>query len=183
MGKTTYLVKKDPNSTKEKVEWLLLSGKEFYEFVSSPEGKGRRFIQLVDDISYECEEIIIEASEDQYRKWIKERNDHRYREQAGKTITMFSLDAPMGENGLVLEDTIPDRNLSVEEIIIEKEEKGRLRNAIALLSFQEQMILEKMYLGEELLTQMELAAELGIAQSTLNYRIDKIFKKLRKVLG
>ncbi len=40
-----------PNCSPEKVEWIEMTGKEFYYFVKSPEGQNRHFIDMGDSES------------------------------------------------------------------------------------------------------------------------------------
>ena len=62
MSRKIYLVKKDPTCKKENIEWLQPTGREFFKFLASPESKGRYFIRLRDDVSFECDDIFIEAN-------------------------------------------------------------------------------------------------------------------------
>ena len=40
---TKYLVWKDPACQGKNIEWVELTGKEFYQLTAQPENKGRRF--------------------------------------------------------------------------------------------------------------------------------------------
>ena len=57
MAKQCY-IKKDPAVSGPDIEWTALSGKEFYQLITSPAGKGRYFIDMDD--------FMIESSETEY---------------------------------------------------------------------------------------------------------------------
>ena len=66
--------------TKEQL--LEISGSEFYRIVSASDVENmepRYFIRLTDDIDYECPEIFVEVSKDDYAEWKREYNLHLYR--------------------------------------------------------------------------------------------------------
>ena len=54
-----YFRMKDPKCRPEQVEWIEMTGREFYRFVNSPEGQGRHFIDMDD--------VVLEASETEAR--------------------------------------------------------------------------------------------------------------------
>ena len=61
MKKTIYLAK---DKVSEEGKLVEITGKEFYDIVTSVLGERRYFIRLTDDIDYEGTEIIIEAPKD-----------------------------------------------------------------------------------------------------------------------
>lgn len=46
---------RDPRCKPSEIEWIEMTGTEFYRFVNSPEGCGRHFIDMDD--------VVLEASE------------------------------------------------------------------------------------------------------------------------
>ena len=54
MSKKIYLVKKEPLGPQTENNWKQLTGREFHEFITSPEGKGRYFIKMEDDFNGGC---------------------------------------------------------------------------------------------------------------------------------
>lgn len=68
-----YFRMKDPKCKPEEIEWVEMTGKEFYCFVSSPEGRGRYFIDMDD--------VVLETSEAEARSFKAEKN-HSYYIQA-----------------------------------------------------------------------------------------------------
>ena len=43
-----YYIKKNPSVDGPSVEWIAINGKEFYQLITSPAGKGRYFIDMDD---------------------------------------------------------------------------------------------------------------------------------------
>lgn len=183
MSKATYLVKKNPAARKKETEWQELSGKEFYALLQSKEGKGRYFIHLVDDIAYEVGEIYIEASHEEYTAWKKEENARQYRRRQQEKAEIFSLDRLIEETGSCLEERLADKAVSVENFILEQEQKERLHRAVAFLLPEEQEILRALYFSEKPMTQQALANRYGISGAAMSKRLKKILGKLFKFLG
>ena len=52
--KRQYFRKKDPAVQGDRVEWIKMSHSQFYQFITSPDGRDRFFIRMGD--------IVIEAS-------------------------------------------------------------------------------------------------------------------------
>ena len=174
MRKKVYLVKNGMRNGKQ--EWKQMEGKEFYQFLQSAEGKGRCFIRLVDDISYETDDIIIEASETETIEWTKEYQHHRYLIREQKDIDLLYLD---DENSRLLEEEVVSLFPTLEETYIEREEIERLRNAVALLDSEEYAIVQALYLSVKPIGLTQLAKKLKMPISTLQYRREKILKKLK----
>ena len=51
-----YFRKKDPNCKAEDTEWIEMTGREYYRFVTAPENKRRFFIDMDD--------VVLESSEE-----------------------------------------------------------------------------------------------------------------------
>ena len=54
-----------PNS-----DWIMMTGKEFYRFIKSPEGKSRYFIMR--------DNLVIETSREQCSDWLSEQEHCEY---------------------------------------------------------------------------------------------------------
>ena len=183
MAKTIYLVKKNPESTKENTEWMQMSGEEFYRFTHSEEGKGRYFIHLTDDVGYEADEIYIEAGYEEFYSWKQEDNRHRYLADCAKDTMIISSDVPVtGGEELLLIDTIQDESISIDEMIVHKEMLKKLREALASLSSDEVAIIQTLYFSGRIVTEAEAGKRLGMSQQAFHYRKKKIFSKLAKFL-
>ncbi|MCD8197927.1 MAG: hypothetical protein LUE24_12310 [Lachnospiraceae bacterium] len=182
MANTIYLVRKDRESTKEKTEWVQMDGAEFYRFTKSPEGKGRHFIHLTDDISYEADEIYIEAGYEEYRMWKKEENHHRYLAGCAEEVHVISADIPVKAGGDTLLETLEDEKSCIEELIAEKEEEERLHKILSGLESEERELLTVMYFGERARTEMETAKLLHISRDAVKRRKKKVFLKISKLM-
>ncbi len=77
--KKKYLIKKDENKGLSSDNWLVLSGKEFYEYVREGRFEGRYVMELCHD-EWDDEIIYIECNADMYRIRKKELN-HQYYER------------------------------------------------------------------------------------------------------
>ena len=76
-----YFVKQDPSVPENFIVWLKMNGQEFYRFITSPEGRGRYFVDMDD--------IVIEASKEQYEDWRREKDHSDYlREQEEGSLTL-----------------------------------------------------------------------------------------------
>lgn len=95
----------------------------------------------------------------------------------------ISLDASVNDDGeteLALKDMIADK-FDLEKYIIEQEEIEKLYKAISQLPFRDKFILDCTY-GPDELTQAEVAKMLGIKQASVSRRLQRIYKKLRKLM-
>lgn len=182
MGKTIYLVKKDPDCKKEHVEWIQMSGKEFYQFIHSQKGRGRYFIHLTDDVSYEADEIYIEAGKSEYQEWYKEARRHRYLTDGRDGVSILPLEILMGNEGYLLLDALMEQNTAFEEECAEQDELERLGTIIRSLESEERELLEILYLNGRVYTEQEAANILGVSRDVVKRRKKKIFLKIRKKL-
>ena len=181
MAKTIYLVKKHPDQTGENIEWIQMSGKEFTEFRRSPEGKRRFFILLTDDIDFECPDILVEVSFEEYTKWKREYDHHRSIRNHGKEVQILSLDRPMPDGGYISELLLPDDE-SMEDMIIKKLEQEHVRQAVQLLPEEDRQVIHTMFYRDVPLTEEDAAKVLGLSKSALHRWKKKIFRKIEKIM-
>lgn len=181
MSQKIYLVKKDPSITGSSVEWQQLSREQFRSFTKSPAGKGRYFIRLTDDIDYECPEIFIEATYEEYRKWKSGYNRHQYLKEQAEEYEVVSADTPVTDNASLM-DTIADTADSIEDAVMAQDEKIRLRMAVQHLSAKEQRLIELLYFQQKQKPLHEILAELEITHQALYKRKKKVLKKIFDLL-
>ena len=180
---TKYLVWKDPACQGKNIEWVELTGKEFYQLTAQPENKGRRFIKLDNSVCEEADVIIIEATLEQYRNWLPERDAHKYLMKTRVGKQTLSLDHPLGTgNDITLENLIPDEQ-NLEDLVLDRLLLSQLPELLRILSDSDRELLNTLFLHtHENLSEREIARQLGIPRMTLNSRKASILKKLKKYL-
>lgn len=181
MAKTIYLVKKHPGQTGKNIEWLQMNGEEFARFRQSPEGKGRFFIELTDDIDFECPDILIEVTSEEYLKWRKEFDRHRYLRSANKDAKTLSLDSPLPEGGYI-GDFLPSGEKAIDDLVFEQIQQERVSKAVQQLSEADRRVIHLMFYGDKTLTEEETAKVLEVSKSTLHRWKKKIFRKIEKIM-
>lgn len=77
-------------------------------------------------------------------------------------------------------DSIADEGSDVEEILINEEKRLAVKQSLSSLDSDELNLIK--LLIEKELTEREIAKILNTSHSTINYRKNKIFKKLREIL-
>lgn len=166
-----FYVKSNPNAHKEDIEWIEMTGREFYKFIKSPENKGRYFIDF--------EDYMMEGSKSDYIKWRKEK-DHtdylREQEEGWTTISLYSTDITESANG---EDVIADDMVDVQSQVLNKLEQESLRMALGQLDDDSYQLMDILYLSENPKSQHELAAERGVSQKAIWNRVKKVQKNLK----
>ena len=174
-----YLVKKNPDQIGNKIEWIQMSGEEFTAFRRSAEGRGRFFIHLTDEAFDDGTEILIEATQDEYRKWKAGQDHHYYLQKQARRYDTLSLDAQVTD-GTALVDSIASDDASVEDFVMDKLQKEQLNAAVELLSEKERGVIRIMFYGDVQLTEEEAAQQLGMSKSALHRWKVKIFGEIRK---
>ena len=77
------------------------------------------------------------------------------------------------------EELIADESENPEDEALRKLDLSTLRRALRTLSKEEMELITLLYLSEEPISENQYAQLLGVPQTTLNYRKEKIFKKIR----
>ena len=96
-----------------------------------------------------------------------------------KTKRCEILDCAFSANsdGLSIADMADDTQLSLEELMILKEESKILHDKISKLTLQEQFIIKSIYF--EGMKQKEVAEILGVTKGALSQRLGTILRKMR----
>ena len=96
-----------------------------------------------------------------------------------KTKRCEILDCAFSANsdGLSIADMADDTQLSLEELMILKEESRILHDKISKLTLQEQFIIKSIYF--EGMKQKEVAEILGVTKGALSQRLGTILRKMR----
>ena len=163
--------------TKEQL--LEISGSEFYRIVSDRDVKNmepRYFIRLTDDIDYECPEIFVEVSEDDYAEWKREYNLHLYR----RKIKSCYVEVPFDDALLFLYSKGEEDPEAIPEKMAEKRENlNKLQIAFTSLTDDEKELIWLLYLCKEPLTETQVASVLHISQPAVHKRKKRILEKMR----
>ena len=162
-----------------KEELLEISGSEFYRIVSASDVENmepRYFIRLTDDIDYECPEIFVEVSEDDYAEWKREYNLHLYR----RKIKSCYVEVPFDDALLFLYSKGEEDPEAIPEKMAEKRENlNKLQIAFASLTDDEKELIWLLYLCKEPLTETQVASVLHISQPAVHKRKKRILEKMR----
>ncbi|MDE6455047.1 MAG: hypothetical protein K2L38_03890 [Dysosmobacter sp.] len=162
-----YYIKKDPAVSGPDVEWIAINGKEFYQLITSPAGKGRYFIDM--------DEFMIESTEAEYKDWRKEKDHTDYLHEQESQVQLLPLyDGEEGGPG----GLIPDLSASTEEQAMACIVRKSLNEALSSLDEESYMIIDALILGHNRRSERDLAAEFGLSQKAINKRKQKILKNL-----
>lgn len=167
-----YWVKKDP---KNSAEWVEMTGKEFYEFINSTEGKGRHFIDF--------DACKLEVTQEQYRQWQREADHRRYLQQFEDMADILSLDYLTIDSGISGDYCLVDDSESTEDKIIRIADMEALAEALRSLSDEERWMIGELYLYNKTKTEDELALLIGKTRQVVNKQKKKILKKLEKLVA
>ncbi len=175
MMKKRYLIKKDENKGLSSDNWLVLSGKEFYEYVREGRFEGRYVMELCHD-EWDDEIIYIECNADMYRIRKKELN-HQYYERRKRKEDDIPRD-------LSYLDAITDDSMyfpGPEEAYIEKELYFEAGKTLSGLTEFERTILMSGNGKENRYEDME--RKTGLSKGQIRYRKTLIRKRLRNTLS
>lgn len=175
-----FLVWKDRNCNGVNPEWLSLTGEEFYEFIRKEENKNRRFIKMP-PIDKGEDEIIIEANEVEYMKWLKEYKRSLYLYETKKNVEVVSVNVFTDEDNADLYEKIASDEKSVEEVVEKSILVGKLHKALEQFSEEEKEIIRLYYFTDDA-TERSVAAQLGVSQPALHKKIKKNMKKLKMLV-
>lgn len=166
-----YLRKVEPYDQNPNSDWIMMTGREFYQFISSPEGKRRYFI-IWDD-------LVIEAPRDQYNEWLSEEEHYGYLRQFENGWNTVSLYSDLAQDGKDGEGMIPDPAVDVEHGAIASIRRNALIAALRYLDHQSFYLIYSLYLARHTKTECKLAKEVGISQQAIHKRKRKILSELK----
>lgn len=179
-----FFIWKDPACNGINPEWIQLSGREYYRFVKDPANQQRRFIVLGDDGDMEAGTIVLEATPEEHRIW---RNEKR------ATAKRLKLDPLYIEDTISLDTVVPGHEeVLYHEVIASPQEDiltlvllhldiCHLRDFLTTLSSEEAELIRMLYFdSDEGASERQVAKLLGVSQTTLNYRKQKILKNLKR---
>ena len=177
--KSTYLIWRNPPRNGESPDWQEITGKQFYNLVSSSAGKDRFFVKLAStDQDGGDGTIVMEATQADYAEWMREKNHADYLMRFSKGITVLSYHGMKSDDGEYYgEELLPNPGSDIE---------GRHIGAIAIeaalaeLTDEEYRLIEFLYLSDKPGTLRDYERESGIPKSTVSRKQKLAFKKLKK---
>ena len=175
-----FLVWKDKNCNGVNPEWLFLTGEEFYELIKKEENKDRHFIKMP-PIDKSDDEIIIEANEVEYKKWLKEYKRSLYLYETRKNVEVISVNVFADEDDADLYEKTASDEESIEDVVEKSILIGKLHEAIEQLTDEEKEIIRLYYFADDA-TERSVATKMGMHYMTLHNKKTKILEKLKKIL-
>lgn len=169
-----YFIKKNPHCRENDIEWIELSGREFYRFVNDPANKGRHFVDMDD--------VVLESTPEQARGHKSEVNHRDYLKSQEEEWSVVSIYAFENDDGMNGEDFIADITQDVEKAAIFRLRKHALHEALRMLSEDDYFIIERRYLSDIRMSEAEIGALFGLTQSGLSKRLKKIRSFLKKAV-
>lgn len=171
---TRYFRKKNPSNGAGAVEWVEMSGREYYRFVTDPSNKNRYFLDMGD--------VVLECTEAEYKRY-KAEDDHRnYIQEQNEDMIIMSLNTMEQQEILDGTDVIADMEQNVEESALYNLLKNDLRKALQCLPKYDYWLIYELYLSVPPKTVRQLSKESGTPVMTLQNRKLRIIKALKKIL-
>lgn len=123
--------------------------------------------------------MLMEVTEEQYKEFYRQKRRQKYIDERSAENSDFSYDmlATDDFNG---EDILVDESEPLDEQIIRKIMKDKLRGALLLLSVDEQELIYGLFY--ENLSEREYAAQKGVYHNAIHNKKIRILKKLKKFL-
>ena len=163
-----YYIKRDPSASGADIEWIAINGKDFYQLITSPAGKGRYFIDM--------DGFMIESTEAEYKDWRKERDHSDYLHKQESQVQLLSL---YGGEDDSQGDSIPDMDVSTEETALHSLELQELTKALKMLDDDEYSLIYALFLSQNCKTQSQLSSRLGLTQAGISRQKKRILEKLK----
>lgn len=166
-----YYIKKYPLTSGADIEWIAINGKDFYQLITFPAGKGRYFIDMDD--------FMIEATEAEYKDWRKEKNHSDYLREQEAQVQLLSLhDSEDDGQG----DFVSDISASTEDQAMASILRKALKEALNSLDDESYTIIDALILAQDRKSERDLASEFGLSQKAINKRKHKILNHLKLVV-
>lgn len=173
--KKRYFRMKTPECKREEIEWIEMTGREFYRFVNSPEGQGRHFVDMDD--------IVLEGASSEVRRQRAEKDHSNYLKEQEEGWSTLSFYAVINEYGCSGEEVAVDETQNVEVEAIKSIERKALVNALSCLDMESRQLIYSLYLAEKCKTERSLASEWGVSKNTIHKRKKIILENLKNLVG
>ncbi len=123
---------------------------------------------------------LIGVTEEVYLTYFRAQRRWSAQDERDTYNGVISYDA-MDTNEILGEEAIPDLDaISVEDVVLDKLRREKLRLCLSLLTETEQSLIHALFYEEK--TEREYAETLGISQNAVNKRRHKVLDKLRRLM-
>lgn len=163
--------------------FMRLSGKAAYDYLSTEEGRQKFFMKTS---AYEDggELEWIEVPESLVPQHLKDKRREQYvsdciEDSGFVTISFYATADDENTDVASGEELIEDPNCNVEVQALRNIDIATLRSALKKLTAEEMWLIERLFLSASPTNENRLSKELGITQSTLNYRKRQVLNKLK----
>ena len=184
MKKYYYIEDKDGDICSEdgKRRFRKISGSEAYAFLSSADGKKKRFIKLLYDDNVE---VNVEIPRSQIKKHRVDERHEQYMADTAKEygfgiVAYDGVPVPGGEESLTYAELIADTTVDVVQEVLRLMDLKTLYKALDSLDQKEFEVIYELYLKDPRSSARQLARKLGISHTVLNRRKKRIFEKIKK---
>lgn len=121
----------------------------------------------------------VEVTEEAYKSYWQEREHEKYLRKVDRKVHLLFFSDVDHDGNFV--DNLIDERVNVEEEVSKQIMIEDMMRAISKLTNEEKSLIQKLYFEEK--TLRATAQELGIEGSTVMRRRNKIFKKIREMMG
>ncbi|MBQ2348035.1 MAG: sigma-70 family RNA polymerase sigma factor [Clostridia bacterium] len=168
-----------------KRRFIRLKGKAAYDYLKSPNGRGKRFYRLSAEEETE-EDVFIEIPSSKIGHIRKAERRTQYvadcKKESGRyEISLYALEANDHGERCSGEELIEDTAIDIESTAIHRIELEKLYQAVQSLSEEEQELVACLY-SKNPMTVRDLSKELNIHYSTISRKHTAILRKLKRIL-
>ena len=154
------------------VEWIEMSGREYYIFVTDPENKDRYFIDMGD--------VVLECSKSEYKKFKTEDDHSSYILEQSEGWTILSLCELADGERRSGEELIPAECEDVSDLAIRNIRLHALQSALQELSEDEYRMVMLKYHPQFAMSEKKIRELFGLSQSGVSRRLTAIKNSLKK---
>lgn len=164
-----------------------LSGAEAYEYLKTPEGSVKHFMRA-NDYEDGGEDVFVEIPESYIKKHLVSKRHEQYLNDCKKNseytlVSLYAISDSGGDTEMISgEELIADESMDVFEIVNNRINLERLREALTHLNPKERELLRCFYFGEHSYSEREYAEQFGLPCMTVHNRKQAVLRKLRNFL-
>ncbi len=181
--KTIYLVKKNPAMPKAEDNWIVMNGREFWQFISTEEGKLRSLdFGRMDPCGQDDYAIIAECGKEDAACWNRERAHSNYVREVQKRIEFLSYDLLMdcAADGYYY-CRITDPHCDIEGELLRKASWESMRMALLLLPEDMQKLLHDLVACDNPPSIVQYSKTVGLSDVTVGRRLKKAKAQLKAI--